>query len=210
MGKLRFLPSGKDGGDVRPDEKHTSAPFGHETGATSPSQLTLRRLGIDTYQEHIVYMRADCHVCQSEGFEARSRVQLTANGKSLLATLNVIRASPRLPSSQELPNPQRQASTFTSVSATASKGVSRSSRCILSPGASWSTRSITWPLSARFLASRRSHEGICCRDATKRKEVSRYSARREVALLAMQISRPSWTIAYKVRPGGAESTHSVA
>ena len=84
--------SDADGGDVRPDEKHTSAPFGHETGATSPSQLTLRRLGIDTYQEHIVYMRADCHVCQSEGFEARSRVQMTANGKSLLATLNVIRS----------------------------------------------------------------------------------------------------------------------
>ncbi|MGO4684592.1 thymidine phosphorylase family protein [Hyphomicrobium sp. 2TAF46] len=67
-------------------------PVGHETGATAPSQLVLRRLGIDTYQEHIVYMRADCHVCRSEGFEARSRVRVSANGKSLLATLNVIRS----------------------------------------------------------------------------------------------------------------------
>ena len=63
----------------------------HETGPTSPSRLTLRRLGIDTYQEHIVYMHADCDVCQSEGFVARSRVRVGINGKSLLATLNVIR-----------------------------------------------------------------------------------------------------------------------
>ncbi|MEQ1613779.1 MAG: thymidine phosphorylase family protein [Hyphomicrobiaceae bacterium] len=68
-----------------------AGPIGHDTGPTSPSRLTLRRLGIDTYREHIVYMRADCHVCQSEGFVARSRVRVAANGKSLLATLNVIR-----------------------------------------------------------------------------------------------------------------------
>ena len=54
------------------------------------STLTLRRLGIDTYQEHVVYMRADCHVCRAEGFEARARVHIQLNGKSLLATLNVI------------------------------------------------------------------------------------------------------------------------
>ncbi len=63
----------------------------HETGA-APSQLILRRLGIDTYQEHIVYMRADCDVCRSEGFEARARVRVSTGGKSLLATLNVIKS----------------------------------------------------------------------------------------------------------------------
>lgn len=73
-------------------ETSAASPIGHETGATFPSRLILRRLGIDTYQEHIVYMRADCHVCRSEGFEARSRVRVSANGKSLLATLNVIRS----------------------------------------------------------------------------------------------------------------------
>src|SRR3972149_3630928 len=67
-------------------------PVGHETGLSSPSRLTLRRLGIDTYQEHIVYMRADCHVCRSEGFEARSRVRAAANGKRLPARLNVSRS----------------------------------------------------------------------------------------------------------------------
>lgn len=65
--------------------------IGHDAGPTSPSRLTLRRLGIDTYREHIIYMRADCHVCQSEGFAVRSRIRVSVNGKSLLATLNVIR-----------------------------------------------------------------------------------------------------------------------
>ncbi len=65
-------------------------PTQHETGPTEPAHLHLRRLGIDTYREHVVYMRADCHVCQSEGFAARSRVLVSVNGASLLATLNVV------------------------------------------------------------------------------------------------------------------------
>ena len=62
----------------------------HETGPTEPAHLHLRRLGIDTYREHVIYMRADCHVCLSEGFAARSRVRVSVNGMSLLATLNVV------------------------------------------------------------------------------------------------------------------------
>jgi thymidine phosphorylase len=77
---------------MRASQKPASAPGAHDAGATTPSRLVLRRLGIDTYQEHIVYMRADCHVCRSEGFEARSRVQVSTNGARLLATLNVIRS----------------------------------------------------------------------------------------------------------------------
>ena len=92
MGELRSRLPGKDGGEMSAVESPTASPTGHETGATSPSRLVLRRLGIDTYQEHIVYMRADCHVCRSEGFEARSRVRVSAQGKSVLATLNVIRS----------------------------------------------------------------------------------------------------------------------
>jgi len=37
------------------------------------STLRLRRVGIDTYQEPVIYMRADCAVCRAEGFEAQSR-----------------------------------------------------------------------------------------------------------------------------------------
>lgn len=53
-------------------------------------RLKLRRLGIDTYQESVIYMHRDCRVCQSEGFEAQSRIQIALNGKAIIATLNVI------------------------------------------------------------------------------------------------------------------------
>ena len=54
------------------------------------NQLRLRRLGIDTYQEPVLYMHRDCPVCHSEGFEAQSRVELSANGRTIVATLNVV------------------------------------------------------------------------------------------------------------------------
>lgn len=57
----------------------------------SHNSLMLKRMGIDTYQEPIVYMRADCHVCRSEGFSAQSRVQVTTDRASVIATLNVVR-----------------------------------------------------------------------------------------------------------------------
>ena len=63
---------------------------GPDAGSTAPSRIAIHRLGIDTYKEHVIYMRADCHVCRSEGFAARSRIRVSINGKSLIATLNVI------------------------------------------------------------------------------------------------------------------------
>lgn len=56
----------------------------------SANRLHLRRMGIDTYQEPVLYMRRDCHVCMSEGFEAQSRVEVGLNGRSIVATLNVV------------------------------------------------------------------------------------------------------------------------
>jgi thymidine phosphorylase len=59
--------------------------------AQHPSnQLRLRRLGIDTYQEPVLYLHRDCRVCRSEGFEAQSRVELLLDGHSVVATLNVV------------------------------------------------------------------------------------------------------------------------
>ncbi len=52
--------------------------------------LRLVRLGIDTHQEPIVYMPADCHVCRSEGFAAHSRVRVATDASALVATLNVV------------------------------------------------------------------------------------------------------------------------
>ncbi len=52
--------------------------------------LRLRRLGIDTYQEAVVYMTHDCHVCRAEGFVAQSRVQVALGERHLIATVNVV------------------------------------------------------------------------------------------------------------------------
>ena len=54
------------------------------------SKLWLRRLGIDTYDEPVIYMRSDCAVCRSEGFDAHSRVAVQLRGRSIIATLNMV------------------------------------------------------------------------------------------------------------------------
>ncbi|MFZ5482019.1 MAG: hypothetical protein ACOZNI_34985 [Myxococcota bacterium] len=52
--------------------------------------LRLRRLGIDTYRQPVVYMRADCPVCRAEGFEAQAMVEVHAGGHVVVAVLNVV------------------------------------------------------------------------------------------------------------------------
>lgn len=64
----------------------------HHTDAHSPV-IRARRIGIDTYQEPVVFMRADCHVCRSEGFQVQARVRVSCRGKSVIATLNVVTES---------------------------------------------------------------------------------------------------------------------
>ena len=62
-------------------------------GKKEQHSLRVRRLGIDTYREPIIYMREDCHICRSEGFEARSRIRVNVGDRSIVATLNIIRDS---------------------------------------------------------------------------------------------------------------------
>jgi thymidine phosphorylase len=57
---------------------------------TGPSTLRARRAGIDTYQQPVVYMRTDCHVCRAEGFEAQAQVEVVSGGRHLLAILHRI------------------------------------------------------------------------------------------------------------------------
>jgi len=52
--------------------------------------LRVRAVGVDTFREPVVYMRRDCHVCRSEGFEAMTRVRVARGDRSLIATLNVV------------------------------------------------------------------------------------------------------------------------
>jgi thymidine phosphorylase len=62
------------------------APEHHEENGA----LRARRLGIDTLQEPIVYMREDCSVCRSEGFTAMSRLKVSNGSGRVLATLNIV------------------------------------------------------------------------------------------------------------------------
>lgn len=60
--------------------------------AQSPnaSNLALRRVAIDTYRENVAYLHRDCAVYRAEGFQALSKVEIRANGRRILATLNVV------------------------------------------------------------------------------------------------------------------------
>ena len=57
--------------------------------------LRLRDLGIDSRNEHLVFMRRDCPVCVAEGFNALSRVRVASPTKSLAASLIVDSTLPR-------------------------------------------------------------------------------------------------------------------
>lgn len=52
--------------------------------------LKLKRIHIDTQIEHVVYMSKDCSIYKSEGFESLSRIKVSANNKTLMASLNII------------------------------------------------------------------------------------------------------------------------
>jgi len=52
--------------------------------------LSLRRMRIDTYHENVAYMHRDCEVYRTEGFKALSKVEVRTNGRSIMATLNVV------------------------------------------------------------------------------------------------------------------------
>ena len=56
----------------------------------SAMPLRLRRIGIDTYQDHVVYMHRDCHVCRAEGFAAQTRVEVRTGARTIIATLHVV------------------------------------------------------------------------------------------------------------------------
>jgi thymidine phosphorylase len=49
--------------------------------------LYLTKIGIDTHQQAVVFMRKDCHVCRAEGFNAMTRVRVYTDKKSITATL---------------------------------------------------------------------------------------------------------------------------
>lgn len=61
-----------------------------ETGAETGLPLALCRVAIDTYRENVAYLHRECDLYRAEGFQALSKVEVRANGKRILATLNVV------------------------------------------------------------------------------------------------------------------------
>lgn len=67
----------------------------------SSDALSLRRVAIDTYKENVAYLHRDCDTYRAEGFQALSKVEVRANGRCILATLNVT-SDPRIVQPHEL------------------------------------------------------------------------------------------------------------
>ena len=72
--------------------------------SSEKSGLHLKKLGIDTYKEAVIYMREDCHVCLSEGFEVHARLRVNVGNESIIATLNTITSNILAPGEVGLSN----------------------------------------------------------------------------------------------------------
>ncbi|MBB1488946.1 thymidine phosphorylase family protein [Oceanospirillum sediminis] len=57
---------------------------------SQPFPLVIRRLGIDSHQEPVVYLRRNSHICRAEGFATASRVQVSSEQHSIIASLHII------------------------------------------------------------------------------------------------------------------------
>lgn len=62
----------------------------NDSHAVHLAGLTPVRLGIDAHHEPVAFMRRDCPVCRSEGFEGHSRVQVHVGTRSMIAQLFVV------------------------------------------------------------------------------------------------------------------------
>ena len=54
------------------------------------SRLAVRRIGIDTWRENVAFMHRNCPLYRAEGFQVLSKVEVRANGRAILATINVV------------------------------------------------------------------------------------------------------------------------
>lgn len=61
-----------------------------KTAKKNRGQLKLHRVAIDTYRENVAYLNRECEIYRAEGFQALSRIEIEANGNTILAMLNVV------------------------------------------------------------------------------------------------------------------------
>ena len=72
-----------------------------DPGHRTVGRLRLRRVGIDTYRENVAFLHRDCATYRAEGFQALSKVEITTDGRRILAVLNVV-DDPSLVGTEEL------------------------------------------------------------------------------------------------------------
>ena len=56
------------------------------TPVNGHNRLAAHRMGVETLHEAHVYMRADCHVCRSEGFSSQNSVLVSHGNTSIVAS----------------------------------------------------------------------------------------------------------------------------
>lgn len=61
-----------------------------EPDSQNIGELKLRRVAIDTYHENVAYLHRNCEIYRAEGFQALSKVEIKANGRRIIAVLNVV------------------------------------------------------------------------------------------------------------------------
>lgn len=54
------------------------------------NRLTVKPLAIDTYRENVAYLHRDCPVYRAEGFQALAKVDVSVDGRCIVAVLNVV------------------------------------------------------------------------------------------------------------------------
>ncbi len=61
-----------------------------EQSTKTSDTLQLSRVAIDTYRENVAYMHRECELYRAEGFQALTKVVITANNHQIYAVLNVV------------------------------------------------------------------------------------------------------------------------
>jgi thymidine phosphorylase len=60
------------------------------TRKPTKNTLKLKRIAIDTYRENVAYLHRECHIYRAEGFQALAKIEISANGRQIMAVLNVV------------------------------------------------------------------------------------------------------------------------
>ena len=69
-----------------------------------PGILKYKHLGVSTQNDNIVFLKNDSEVCISEGFEALTRIRVSTDSNSIVASLNVVTSDLLLPDEIGLSN----------------------------------------------------------------------------------------------------------